>query len=191
MKRFAQSLLLFCCAATAFAQTPAKPVGQNLVFEGNFAEHNLSIPVGWNEGGYAGGTHGNTTKVTEERDGNYVSLFIKKTETANFCLNLTEPILLKPTWKSLLCSVDIRAFNHVSGEKSYHRPRLHISFLDEAGKELSDAGVSLTGRYTDAWQTAERNVPIPMGAVSAKIWIGTLGSTGQIDFRNPYVAPVE
>ncbi len=189
MKRFAQTLLLLCCAATAFAQTPAaKPVSQNLLYEGSFSEHNHSIPYGWKEGGFAGGTHGNTTKVTEARDGNYVSLFIKKPESANYCLNLIEPLQLKPTWKSLLCSVDIRVFNLVVGEKSFHRPRLHLSFLDEDGKEISDAGVSLS-LYSEVWQTAERSIPIPIGAVSAKVWIGALSSAGQLDFRNPYIAP--
>ncbi len=178
---------------TLFAQTPPtpKPVDKNLLFEGSFLEYTAETPVGWSAGGFAGGNHGNTSRVVPDSKGNYISLTIAKMESSNFVLNLNEPINLKPTWKKLLCSVDIRVFNFIQGSESYHKPRMHIVFLDESYKEITTLGVSLSTRYTDVWQTAEREVQIPINATMAKIWLGTLSSTGRLEFRNPYIAPIE
>lgn len=178
-------------AACAFAQTAPLPVAKNIIFEGSFAEHHGSIPAGWDLGGFAGGDNGNSLKVTEEREGNYVTLIITKPETAHFTLKLKEQVALRPTWRALLCSVDLRVFKYDQGKENYYKPRMNLTFVDEAGKELGSVGVSLATRFNDAWQTAEREVPIPTGAVAAKVWLGTFGATGQLEFRNPYIAPVE
>lgn len=185
------ALLCLSSALGVFAQTAPSPMAKNILFEGAFTEHSADTPEGWNPGGFAGGDHGNRTRVTEDRDGNYVTLFVQDSAKAHFTLALREPIALRPSWKSLLCSVDLRVFNYEQGKESYYRPRMHITFLDDAGKELGSAGVSIPGRYTDAWQTAEREIPIPAGSSSAKVWLGTYGATGQLEFRNPYIAPVE
>lgn len=178
-------------AASVFAQTAPPPVAKNIIFEGNFAENQGSIPAGWDLGGFAGGDNGNSVMVTEDREGNYVTLITTKPATAHFILNLKEPIALRPAWTALLCSVDLRVFNYDQGKENYYKPRLNITFVDETGKDLASVGVSLATRFNDAWQTAEREVPIPVGAVAAKVWLGTFGATGQLEFRNPYVAPVE
>lgn len=192
MKTIAALAFALLCAASAFAQAPAaKPIGQNLIFEGNFTEHADGTPAGWQQAGFAGGDHGNRTKVTEDRDGNYVTLFVEKPASANFTLNLKDPVPLRPTWTALLCSVDIRVYNYQQGAQNYYKPRMQVTFLDDAGKDLGNVGVSLPDRYTEAWQTAERTIPIPAGATVAKIWIGTFGATGQLEFRNPYLAPAE
>lgn len=179
------------CAISLTAQTAPTTVSKNLLYEGTFAEHTGGTPVGWSLAGYAGGNHGNTVKVTDDRAGNYVTLQVAKPQTANFTLNLSGPISLKPTWKALICSVDIRVFNYVQGEQNYHKPRMHIAFYDDADTEVGSTGLGLATRYTDAWQTAERTIPIPIGATQAKIWLGSLGSTGRLEFRAPYIAPSE
>ena len=194
MNLFVQAQLSLCCVECAvfvFAQPETKPANKNLLFEGAFSEHSDGTPSGWATGGFAGGLHGDSVKVTEDRDGNYVTLSIKNKDTAFFTLNLKESISLRTTWKSLLCSVDIRAFNYAQGPESWHKPRLHLDFLDATGKSLGTAGVALANRYTDAWQTAEKEISIPVGATTANIWLGAFNSTGHLEFRNPYIAPVE
>lgn len=186
------AFLLALSAPLAFAQTAApKPVNKNILFEGSFSEREGELPAGWEAKGFAGADHANKVRVTEDRDGNYVSLIIPNKDTAMFTLALREPILLKPTWKKLLCSVDIRVSNYVQGPEGYHKPRMHLTFFDETNQELSNTSVSLPGRYTDAWSTAERTIDIPGSATSVRVWIGTFNSTGTLEFRNVYIAPVE
>lgn len=185
------ALLLAFSASLAFAQSTPKPVNKNILFEGVFAEREGELPAGWEAKGYAGTAHGNKVRVTDDREGNYVSLIIPKKETANFMVSLREPILLKPTWKKLLCSVDIRVFNYVQGPEGYQKPRMHLTFFDESNQEIGSTGISLGGRYTDSWQTAERTVDIPGTATSVRVWLGTFNSTGTLEFRNAYIAPVE
>jgi len=183
------SLTLIITTAVWGQEVP-KTVSQNILFEGGFQENSNGTPVGWTAGGFAGGDQSNTVKTTEERDGNYVSLFIKSLDKGMFNLNLVEPVQLKSTWKELLCSYDIRVFNFVQGPQGHHKPRMHLTFFDASGLELINTGVAVAGNLADAWQTAERKVPIPAGAASVKVWFGTFSSSGQLDFRNIYIAPL-
>jgi len=179
---------------SAFAQptpTAPKPALPNILFEGSFPEVTGGTPTTWNETGFAGGTHGNFVKSTADRDGNYVSLFIKSLATSTFNLTLREPIQLIPTWRTLAISYDIRVFNFIQGSENHHKPRLNITFFDQAGAELSHTGVSLPGKPAETWQTAEKRVSIPTGAVEAQIWIGTFSSQGQLDYRQVTVIPSE
>lgn len=184
-------LVFAASVGCAFAQLTPSSVSKNLIFEGNFIEHHGGIPQGWDLGGFAGGDNGNSLRVTEDRDGNYVTLLVTTPVTAHFTLKLKEQVALRPSWKALVCAVDLRVFNYAQGKENYYKPRLHITFLDETGKELGNTGISSVERLNDAWQTAEREVPIPAGSVVAKVWLGTFGATGQLEFRNPYIAPVE
>lgn len=189
MKITARLSLFLACAFSLAAQPASKPAKQNILFEGTFAEIHGGVPAGWHERGFAGTDHGNSVKSTPDRDGNYVSLFIPSLAKGNFTLELKEPVILNPAWSTLLCSYDIRVFKFTQGSEGYHKPRMHLTFLDAEGKELSSTGVSVPGSLTDAWQTAERRVSIPAGASSVKVWIGTFSSQGQLDFRNLYIAP--
>lgn len=181
--------VLVVSASCAFAQTPAKSTHANLIFEGTFTEHSGGAASGWGEAGHAGGSHGNTVKVVDDPAGNYVVLSISKMESSNFMLNLTDAVTLQPAWKSVLCTVDMRVTNYTQGSLNHHKPRMHLSFFDDAGKELSSTGVSLAS-YSESWQTAKREVSVPAGATYVKVWLGTWGGTGQLAFRNPTITPV-
>ncbi len=92
-------------------------------------------------------------------------------------------VYLKPEWKFIRITMEMKATGLVPGDASWKCGRLSLAFYDKDKKRLDPWPKMFEVRGTTGWEKFEQNYPIPAGAVRLAVDPSQYGEAGTVEFR--------